>query len=48
MSLASDALVEIGANRMSDSALGCDLLARVQQRLIELPTNGVSCPAGGA
>jgi formylglycine-generating enzyme required for sulfatase activity len=37
--LAGDALVEIGANRVGDSALGRDLLARVQQRLVDLLTS---------
>jgi formylglycine-generating enzyme required for sulfatase activity len=37
--LAGDALVEIGANRVTDSVTGKDLLARVQTRLIDLITH---------
>jgi formylglycine-generating enzyme required for sulfatase activity len=42
--LAGDALVEIGANRVTDSALGRDLLERVQQRLADMLTRSQLAP----
>jgi formylglycine-generating enzyme required for sulfatase activity len=42
--LAGDALLEMGANRVADSALGRDLLTRAQDRLANLLTRGRLSP----
>ncbi len=42
--LAGDVLREVGANRVADSALGRDLLARVQGRLVALLEDGRLAP----
>lgn len=42
--LAGEALVEVGLNRVGDSALGQDLLARVRGRLAELLNKGLLSP----
>jgi formylglycine-generating enzyme required for sulfatase activity len=42
--LAGDVLLEIGANRVADSALGRDLLARVRKRLADLLAEGRLSP----
>jgi formylglycine-generating enzyme required for sulfatase activity/MinD-like ATPase involved in chromosome partitioning or flagellar assembly len=42
--LAGDVLLEMGVNRVTDSALGRDLLARVQARLVDLLEGGHLSP----
>ncbi len=42
--LAGDVLLEIGLHRLRDTVLGCDLLGRVQQRLVGLLQQGALAP----